>query len=48
MPADWDCWAWNAGEGYGGQKRDDKTDNGKRERIWFSPYCLRANQGQLL
>jgi hypothetical protein len=48
MPADWDCWAWNAGEGYGGQKRDDKTGNGKRERIWFSPYCLRANQGQLL
>jgi len=44
MPPDWDCWAWNAGEGFGGQKLDGKTGNGKRERIWFSPGCVRPLQ----
>ena len=48
MPDDWDCWAWNAGEGFGGQKLDGKTGNGKRERIWFSPHCQKPNQGTLL
>jgi len=49
MPPDWECWAWNAGEGFGGQKLDAKTGNGKRERVWFSPHCVKkVNQGQLL
>ena len=32
MPGDWKVLGWNAGAGYGGQ-------NGKRERIYFSPAC---------
>lgn len=39
MPEDWSVYAWNAGEGFGGQA-GDRTGNGKRERIWFSPACL--------
>jgi hypothetical protein len=47
MPPDWDCWAWNAGAGYGAQK-DVQTGNGKRERIWFSPHCEQEEQPKLL
>ena len=39
MPDDWSIYAWNAGEGFGGQA-DDRTGDGKRERIWFSPACI--------
>lgn len=39
MPASWEVVAWSAGGGYGSQ---DGTDlNRHRERIWFSPHCLR-------
>lgn len=36
MPDSWTCVAWKAQGGYG-------SDNGNpyRERIWFSPHCLR-------
>ena len=39
MPADWLVWSWNAGQGYGGQAKE-QSGNGKRERLWFSPACL--------
>ncbi len=38
MPADWECVAWKAGGGYGNQSGNE---NAKRERIWFSPACLK-------
>ena len=41
MPESWECFGWNAGAGYGGQKLDGLTGNGKKERIWFSPHCLK-------
>ena len=47
MPDDWDCLAWNAGAGLGGQK-EEQTGNGKKERVWFSPHCLAADQLSLL
>lgn len=47
MPECWSVYSWNAGEGFGGQA-DERTGNGKRERIWFSPACLSARQGSLL
>jgi hypothetical protein len=47
MPKDWETLAWNAGEGFGVQA-DERSGNGKRERIWFSPFCLGARQGSLL
>lgn len=35
MPAAWECVEWKASGGYGGQ------ENARRERIWFSPACIR-------
>jgi site-specific DNA-adenine methylase len=42
----WEIVAWKAGGGYGGQNMRG-NDNAKRERIAFSPHCLRAKQGSL-
>jgi DNA adenine methylase len=39
MPAAWRVLTWNAGEGFGGQA-EERTKNGTRERIWFSPACV--------
>jgi hypothetical protein len=41
MPASWAVHQWSAGAGFGGQA-DERTGNGTRERIWFSPQCLTA------
>jgi len=46
MPESWECVAWNAGQGFGAQA-EERTENGKRERVWFSPYCLKQKQGVL-
>ena len=48
MPSDWDSCSWNAGAGFGGQAKEEGVKgNGKKERVWFSPHCLRK-QGRLL
>lgn len=39
MPAEWECVAWKAQGGYGNQRK--ANENAKRERIWFSPHCLK-------
>ena len=41
FPATWECMAWAAAGGYGLQRKDGKNDNNRRERIWFSPNCLK-------
>lgn len=38
--ADWEVLAWKSQGGYGNRNRDN--ENAARERIWFSPYCVRA------
>ena len=43
MPDDWAVHSWDAGEGFGSQS-DDRTHNGKREVVWFSPHCLSTRQ----
>jgi hypothetical protein len=44
MPASWTEVAWKAAGGYAGQG-DGENVNAKRERLWFSPHCLKpANQ----
>jgi hypothetical protein len=43
MPEEWERVAWNAGPGYGGQA-EMPIGNGQRERIWFSPACLRPER----
>ena len=37
MPADWECVPWKAGRGYA------KNSNRFKERIWFSPHCLKPD-----
>jgi hypothetical protein len=39
MPG-WDCVEWKAARGYAGQE----NDNRERERIWFSPHCLKTDR----
>jgi hypothetical protein len=39
MPESWGVLAWNAGGGFGAQA-DERSGNGRRERIWFSPACI--------
>lgn len=46
MPSDWSIYEWNAGAGFGGQATE-RTNNGKRERIWFSPACKSNKQPTL-
>lgn len=43
MPGSWEMVSWKAGGGYGRSERGKK--NRHRERIWFSPHCLRTDSG---
>jgi hypothetical protein len=45
FPAGWTEVAWKASGGYGRSARGKA--NARRERIWFSPACLRADQEKL-
>lgn len=40
MPDSWECVAWKAHGGYSRSERG--VANRERERIWFSPHCLKA------
>ena len=46
MPADWTEISWKANGGFANQKKLDTQgrQNAARERIWFSPHCLRPQQ----
>lgn len=39
MPESWAVYEWSAGEGFGAQA-EQRSGNGQRERIWFSPACV--------
>lgn len=42
MPDSWECMAWKANGGFANQKgRTRGKINAHRERIWFSPACLK-------
>jgi hypothetical protein len=45
MPKSWRVVAWKANGGFGNQAAGDTPGrtNARRERIWFSPYCLSAS-----
>jgi site-specific DNA-adenine methylase len=43
LPSGWECVAWKTQYGYGAQGDGAGRENSNRERIWFSPYCLRAS-----
>lgn len=40
MPESWECVAWKAHGGYSRSERG--IANRERERVWFSPHCLKA------
>jgi len=42
MPPDWEVVEWKASGGYGSQRQDGTNQNAERERIWFSPHCLKV------
>lgn len=42
FPSDWECIAWKANGGYANQAGETQGKvNASRERIWFSPSCIR-------
>jgi hypothetical protein len=42
MPPSWKCVPWKTRGGYGSQSHGLGRENSHRERIWFSPHCLKA------
>jgi site-specific DNA-adenine methylase len=45
MPDTWECVAWKANGGYASSAGNH--ENSHRERIWFSPACLKPDQPRL-
>jgi DNA adenine methylase len=49
MPEGWTEYAWRTAGGYGLQAADGRgRENAQRERIWFSPHCLRLETQAML
>lgn len=46
MPTDWECVEWEANGGFSNQNKKRKNNNRGKERIWFSPNCLKPEQQQ--
>ncbi len=46
MPDSWECYHWKAAGGYGGQGHAQGRENRDKERIWFSPHCLKSTSKQ--
>ena len=46
LPSSWETIEWKARGGYGSQGDKDGKGraNAKKERIWFSPHCLKPTQ----
>jgi site-specific DNA-adenine methylase len=42
MPRAWECVSWKSEGGYGSQRRDKSNGNRFRERLWFSPACIKT------
>ena len=45
MPGSWQCVEWKARGGYGSQAAET-NGNSRRERLWFSPHCLKPVRPQ--
>ncbi len=46
MPDSWECVPWKAPGGYGSQGDKTGQENAGRERVWFSPHCVKVNPAQ--
>lgn len=40
--AGWEVFAWKSNGGYGNRKGGRTNENAHRERVWFSPHCLKT------
>jgi DNA adenine methylase len=40
----WEVIAWKAHGGYGNQSKEHDNENAHRERVWFSPACVKPNR----
>ena len=40
----WTCLEWKARGGFGSQGNGQGRENANKERIWFSPHCLRTDE----
>lgn len=47
MPDSWECVAWKTRGGYSSQNSKG-NDNSHKERIWFSPHCLKVDRLETL
>lgn len=47
LPSTWSEVPWKAVGGYGNRSNGRGRANAERERIWFSPHCLRIDSGDL-
>jgi hypothetical protein len=45
MPDEWECVEWKASGGYGARTERGR-ENSARERIWFSPACIKPERQQ--
>ena len=43
----WKCYEWKARGGYGSQGEGD-NENAKKERLWFSPHCVKPAAERML
>jgi len=41
IPDSWECYAWKTQGGYGLRSDGQGRENSSRERIWFSPHCVK-------
>lgn len=41
LSLDWDVVYWKASGGFANQRKSGVNDNARRERIWFSPRCIK-------
>ena len=48
MPGDWTAYRWKAQGGFSGQSDGQGRENALKETLWFSPHCIKAQQGVLL
>jgi len=47
MPETWTMLKWKAVGGYGNAGDGQARENAYRERVWFSPYCIKPDSGLL-
>jgi hypothetical protein len=48
MPESWECVEWKTSGGYAKIGNAKGKENAKKERVWFSPHCLKpSNQTSL-